>query len=404
LCITMDPALAFFGKPPEVVDQQLSHGHALCTAYNRAGTLLAVGCNDGRLVVWDFQVRAIVRLLIGHVKAITSVDWSREGRHLVSAATDWTVLLWDAVRAVVVRKISFQSPVLGAWLHPSLSYILARPYMESPCLVTLGDDDRTTRQPLPVLLGVDQPADPKKLRVHSMACALEKNHDKVYAGNGRGVLAVYTIPSLEVERSCEVPGGVGVKALCFSSSGRFLLANCVDRSIKLYASQDLEYLREFKDPVQHLQWKAFSFSSDEEYVMAGVAERALHNIYLWTRDGGRLEKRLEGPPEGVMDLQWHPHEPFIVSCSTFGTIYIWAVKKTENWSAFAPDFETLPENVPYIELEGEFDDQEDSLDSGAADTIQEPADNEDVVIEDDSDAESSTSKGVWYLPPHEDLL
>ena len=32
---------------------------ALTAQFNRFGTLLAVGCNDGRIVVWDFLTRSV---------------------------------------------------------------------------------------------------------------------------------------------------------------------------------------------------------------------------------------------------------------------------------------------------------------------------------------------------------
>ena len=50
-----------------------SGSEALTSAFNRRGTLLAVGCNDGRIAVWDFMTRGIARMLNGHIHPITSL-------------------------------------------------------------------------------------------------------------------------------------------------------------------------------------------------------------------------------------------------------------------------------------------------------------------------------------------
>lgn len=90
--------------------------------------------------------------------------------------------------------------------------------------------------------------------------------------------------------------------------------------------------------------KTCAFSHRGDYVIAGSAQEAQHHIYVWDREKGTLVRMLEGPKEGLLDVQWHPARPVIASISTFGIVYIWAITATEHWSSFAPDFTELEEN------------------------------------------------------------
>lgn len=52
---------------------------AVTCSFNKHGTLLAVGCNDGRIVVWDFLTRGIAKMISAHVHPVCSISWSRSG-------------------------------------------------------------------------------------------------------------------------------------------------------------------------------------------------------------------------------------------------------------------------------------------------------------------------------------
>ena len=55
-------------------------------------------------------------------------------------------------------------------------------------------------------------------------------------------------------------------------------------------------------------------------------------------------------------LKWHPHRPLIAAVGVdTGRIYIWSIHTPQRWSALAPDFVEVEENVEYVECEDEFD-------------------------------------------------
>lgn len=54
--------------------------------------------------------------------------------------------------------------------------------------------------------------------------------------------------------------------------------------------------------------------------------------------------------------KWHPHRPFVAACGIeTGRVYLWSIITPQRWSALAPDFAEVEENVEYVEREDEFD-------------------------------------------------
>ena len=111
---------------PEVIEDRLTPpttaDDVIVCAFTRRGNLLAGGCKNGAVVVWDFDTHGVARVLVGgHAERVTSVSWTRSSRRILSSSADGTVKLWDLATFACVRTIL---PVLGPvtsvhFLHPA---------------------------------------------------------------------------------------------------------------------------------------------------------------------------------------------------------------------------------------------------------------------------------------------
>jgi COMPASS component SWD1 len=243
------------------------------------------------------------------------------------------------------------------------------------------------------------------------------NH--IVAGTSKGWINIIETQSCSTIHSTRLCNAV-VILIRLASNGRDLLINSSDRVIRTILMPDLSQLgidlepaniklqveHKFQDVVNRLSWNHVTFSSTGEFVSASTFMNS--DIYVWERSHGSLVKILEGPREELGVIEWHPSRPMVVACGLeSGCIYTWSIVTPQKWSALAPDFGEVEENVEYVEREDEFDihpaeeihqrrlDQEDEApDVLTIDPLKAAADDDDVdsfhmpVLLDISDSES----------------
>uniref|UniRef100_A0A8D8ZPB1 Retinoblastoma-binding protein 5 homolog n=1 Tax=Cacopsylla melanoneura TaxID=428564 RepID=A0A8D8ZPB1_9HEMI len=370
---------------------------AVTCAFNKRGTLLAVGCNDGRIVLWDFLTRGIAKIISAHMHPVCSISWSRNGYKIISASTDNNVCIWDVLTGECEQKYRFPSPILKVQFHPRNDHMfLVCPMRHAAVLVDTDGDHQ--------IVPIDEDSD------LSIVASFDRRGQHVVTGNSKGKVLVLSCPALELKASFKA-STTAIKSIEFARRGNCLLVNTGDRLIRVYNHQEVllagkdgdpEPIQKLQDLVNKTMWKKCCFSGDGEYVCAGSARQ--HALYIWEKSVGNLVKILHGTKgELLLDVVWHPVRPIIASISS-GVVSLWAQNQVENWSAFAPDFKELDENVEYDERESEFDisDEDKSVAAGSDDQDEELE--IDVTSVDpvaafcSSDEEVDDSKVLEFLP------
>ena len=103
---------------PEVFEAKIEDGDVAVCAFNRRGNLLAGGCTDGKILVWDFDTNGVSRTFEGHTASVTSVAWTRSSRRLFSASADGTLLVFEVLTGNRLAQVDVGVPVHLAVLHP----------------------------------------------------------------------------------------------------------------------------------------------------------------------------------------------------------------------------------------------------------------------------------------------
>ncbi|MCJ1296494.1 chromatin binding protein [Xylographa carneopallida] len=358
---------------PDALTGKLKSGHATCIRFNRKGDFLASGRVDGIIVIFDVETNGVAHKLRGHTRQIQSLSWSRDSRYLLSSSQDWKCVLWNLKDGSKVRTVRFEAPVYIAELHPYNHFLfVASLFEDQPMLVDISSTIPDKRQ---------LPSAPRRNQIEGediteKQAAQDAKHttcitiftalgNHIISGTSKGWLNIIETETCQTIHSTRLCNGV-IIYLRLTASGRDMVSNSSDRVIRTIPIPDLSQLdldidnlkieveHKFQDVVNRLSWNHVAFSSTGEYVTASTYMN--HDIYVWERSHGSLVKILEGPKEELGVVEWHPNRPLVAACGLeTGRVYIWSIISPQRWSALAPDFAEVEENVEYIEREDEFD-------------------------------------------------
>lgn len=246
------------------------------------GRVLAIGCSDGSIQLWDIADRARPVLLGRPVPASTalieSLTFSPDGHVLATAGDDRTVRLWDVRRP--------DRPVPIATLTGPTNYVYGVAFSADARVLAAGSaDDRTW------LWDITTPANPKRLPaltgfsnyVYSVAFS---PHGRVLAvGSADKTVRLWDLTDASRPASLGPPltGATNyVYSAVFSPDGHTLAVGSTDHTVLLWnvaRPRQPDLLASLTAPADSVF--VVVFSPDGHTIAAGTAEKA---VRLWTVD------------------------------------------------------------------------------------------------------------------------
>lgn len=276
------------------------------------GDVCASSSFDKSIMVWgvygDCENTCTLK---GHKQAVLQIAWSADSSQLWSASADGTAMLWDVERGVRMKKMSDHATFVNS-VCPSKRGVV--------CAVT-GSDDGTAKLWDPRVRGCIATL-PSKYQV--TAVSISEQGERVFTGGIDNEIKVWDVRKNNVVLTLRGHSDT-VTGLAMSPDGTKLLSNAMDSSVRVWdarpftkGDRNLSVLVGAQHNYEKLLLKC-NWSPDGRRVSAGSSDRM---VYVWDTESSSIMYKLPGHAGSVNEVDFHPKEPIIGSCSSDKTIYL----------------------------------------------------------------------------------
>ncbi len=271
------------------------------------GKILVSGSADQTIKLWDLKTHHELKTLRGHQSIIETVIFTPDQKFLISASWDYTIRIWDSKTGGQITQFKEHS----GWIN---------------CL-TISPDSKTL---------ISGSADktikiwelPEGIIKHNIK--LENNNIKSLAfspfgklfatGNNQGLIQLWDIE--KGEEKIRLGGHKNsVNCLIFSPSGQLLFSGGGDNLIKIWnlsTGKILNTLSGHSDEINSI-----AINNKGNLLISGSADQT---IKIWHSSRGELLATLCDHSDGIKAIAIHPEKMIFASGSKDKLIKIWEFK------------------------------------------------------------------------------
>ncbi len=288
MALVTNPA-AIEGVRSWTIETRGHRGDVHTVRYSPDGKLMATGCEDGTIRVWDPETGELDKALVGHDGAVHDLSWAADSQQIASGAADDTVRVWDVPSGRETQETEVDNPsghALFVSFSPDGKTLAYGGADETIHLWDIeADDTRMLQGP--------------KEGVQSVTWAGDGN--TLVAANGNKTLTVWDVPSGESKATLEGHTSAITDAVVSPD----------DRTVaSTAASQDEEESVRIWDmatgkprqalPAHQHGAECIVFSPDGKLLIAGGAEGD-GRLRVWNIDTGQLVYEQE-PHDGTRSI------------------------------------------------------------------------------------------------------
>ncbi|MGI5844746.1 MAG: protein kinase domain-containing protein [Candidatus Xenobium sp.] len=252
----------------------------------------------------------LVRMLSGHDEAINALTMSYDGRYIVSAGHEDSILVWDPLQGEVRSRLrGHAGPVRSVSVSADGSTLAS------------ASDDGTVR-----LWGLPSGPTLHVLKGHEgsvTAVALSPAGGVLLTGGDDRTVRVWEPRSGDLRHVLSGHHS-RVSAVALSFDGEIGISAGVDRSVRVWELVTGGLLFEWEDLEEELY--GLALSSDSRYLLTGGAGRVLR---LWDLETGECLRTLEGHTNEIRAVSLSPDGRFALSGGWDQTVRLWNVATGE---------------------------------------------------------------------------
>lgn len=293
-------------------------GPVTSVEFSPDGRTVLTGSDDKTARLWDINTGREILRFVGHLGPVQSVAFSPDGRTVLTGSGDGTVRLWDLVTGDELRRFSAGFAVKFVLFSPNGRSISAG---GGAALALKTWDTGTGRETHQL-----------KIINANTAGAISPDGQSILLG-GAGSIGVLLDSSTGFKRREFVThGGYPINAVSFSPDGHFALI--ASSSTELWDVATGRKLRTLTEPT--LLTRLAVFSPNGHIILT-----VNRNARLWDAVTGRELQQLPGDMSRVMSVTFSPDGKMLLIGNGDGTARLWNIA-SESGAAVVPTFETTP--------------------------------------------------------------